>query len=750
MTDPWLPDPGDDGEVHPVVIPLWCYRITGTAPALFFQSLPSLRFLGGEEHEGATVKTALFRYAFDGRDGYSPQTVEQALSTLYTTTQLPELVEVGDRIGVLATRPDGTTQWVFDGNALLWSFTLNAGTEMVTIAASGVEKRLWDTPVPGAVQRETEEPEAPNDVPTDGVAQFNPRGAPNCSPGTGDSGDDPYKYPVFLDPNVTGTDVDGNAYPRTWNLNYSAAYLIYTSNSAQTWVTNPKRTALDSLLVARLPNDGTTFDPNNPSTYTSGSIAATDAPLTDRAMPTLLHALVKDYGFGLSFPLTTDSNGNPTTALNLFLKQAASPKSLYLPARGSPFDPNTCNLGNAALARDLTGVVNKWIVRGGLKRYEASFILAPGFPSASADAASSASISAFDTSSAGYDVTYSDSYRLWLFDESGEGTYSNASNTKDDGAPTALDAVLGAPVMDVPQYTARRRAPVGTLFTINADGNPIKYKLAISKDYSGDYPVLWDGSGTWQDVQGGFELLPDRIGVRVTIDNPNKWNVGSSKAGSAPFPTGIVKAVESIANPTTANPAFFLRLTCVIEGDQAIEGTAMTSGYSPLSQAITRAVDARDRYLYQSIAAHSQFNNTASADVQRDDSDLANAEAISNRTATEAGVMEGEVVIPRFTLYYGVGDRIDQIVGRNLGLRTDNGGTSAAPVLPLVVGRRFECDGGQRTILTLSDAGLDRRRYARLGGMKRTRTDDTEKWKQVAALATQIQKAGFGVNTSRI
>ncbi len=77
-------------------------------------------------------------------------------------------------------------------------------------------------------------------------------------------------------------------------------------------------------------------------------------------------------------------------------------------------------------------------------------------------------------------------------------------------------------------------------------------------------------------------------------------------------------------------------------------------------------------------------------------------------------MLEGPVTIPRFTAYYEIGDRIEQIEGRGLGFRTDSGADGSVPVYPVVIARRFDFkEDEQTTTLEFSDAGADRRRYKR-------------------------------------
>jgi hypothetical protein len=692
------------------------------------EELPNVACVAVEERMGAVPATAMFRYKFDGRDPASPPTVEAAISTAFSTADYPHLVEVGDRLAVFAWYPDGSGgEWLFDGFPLTWRVRLDRGEATVVMAALGVEKRLWDLPAGGAVMRDSDEPEAVNDVPTDLVAQFNPRGAPNACPSTAESGEDPFNYPVFMDPDVKGTDTDGVPFPRSWTLPMACAYLFYAMND-ELWVSNPKRSVLDEVLVGREPVDGAAWDPTDPSTYTAVDLIAADTPINGRAWPELVDQVVKNSGFGTAFVRSSTAGGNPRTDFSIFLKQAGTPKPLLLQRYGDTFDATASNLAGFDGARDLSGVVNGWKVSGGLARIEASFVLAPAFPSQSSDSATAAALAAYDLTASGWDTTAAhDAYRLFLFDEGGEVHYAINSTTAVTGTATSLDAIFGAPVDDVPQYTKRRRVPLGKLFSVDSNGDPLPARLSISTSYGGASPGLWVGGtetgtgGYWQRVEGQWELLEDRIGIWINCKNPNVWNVGKCDDAHASFPDGKVPVVECMGNPTggTKHPGFTLRLTCVIEADRCLAYVAEPSGASPLEPEIFREVDARDRLVYRAVGKNSEFNNTSSSVVVRDDTNAAKAEAVAARTATECGLFEGEARLDRLTTAYALGDRISEIKGRDLSLRTDNGGSGMAPVLPVVVARRWELEGGQRTYLALSDSGVDRRRYSLWSGGSR-------------------------------
>ncbi len=771
FSDPWVAT-DDDGNAlaSRPAIPIQVYKVSrsqassGTMQVNGTTLLPNVACLAVEERIGVSPATAVFRYVFNGMDPQSPQNTEQALSTLYTTQYLSHLVESGDELAVLAMRPDGLPVWLFDGFVLAFDMKVDRHTDSVVMTAVGVAKRAWDTPIGGAVWRDSADPTTVLDIPTDRILQFNPGGIANASPKDADSGDDPFTYPVVMDPSLK--DDSGNVYAQTFDLAMAAAHLIYLNNQTQAWIQNPKRSDLDDLLVSREPKNGVPFDPNNPSTYDAKPFAVTDTPMTDRAWPSAVHDLVKDLGFDVRWPLTSDNNGNPVTAFEVFLKQAASPKPLLLQARGSTFDPAQTNLGSADLSRDLSGVVNQWTVVGGLKRYEVSIILAPLFPSQASDVNSLKSYIVSDPAFATTDAY--DAYRTWVLDEDGSGHYLNLSTAKVAGTATSLDAIFGAPAAppgsppgaaQIPTYVKRKRPPIGQLFQLDTNGKPLRYRVSLSKDYTGAYPAVWDGSGTWSHIGGGFELLKDRIGVRCTINDPNDLNVGVQDV----FPGRVAKLVNCMAAPDGMNPAFFIRLTCVIEGDQALQATAKAQGSSPIATPIIRSIDARDRYALQTRSAHSEFNTGATDQTHeqdpnlRDDTDAATAEAIDSRTASEAGVMGGTAMVPYFTAAYEIGDRISEIQGRSLGLRTDTGGNGFAPVLPIVVARRWDLDGKQMTFLEISDSGQDRKRY----GLRRSteslhgspvdpRAAGISKAKQVAANAAAIQKAGFGVATGRL
>ena len=661
--------------------------------------LPNVRVISIQYSEGPEPGVARFRYVFNPADpSTDPTSFEQAMSI---STNLLNVVQNDDRLVVLAGNPDGSMEPLFDGFAQVPELSLSPSQELVTFLAYGVAVREWDTPIGGALMRDADNPTTVDDIETDLDTYFNPEGLPNATPEGADATDAfGNTYATFLDPNVLRSpDVR-----RFWTLPMAARYLCYRGNPDETYVQNPSGALLDALLDSRSPIAGVTMNPSDPSTYTSEPIYVPNFPATGKPWPVALHQLLEPNGFGMVFRLETDVNGNPSTRLDIFRRQdgsTSSYKDLYLQPSGQALDPAQTNLAKARLARDCADVANAFNVESNAVRYEASFVLAPGFLIAASDAASSASINLFNRGDPAFSTTNHDKYRLYVVDETGEGHWNFASSAMITTA-TDLSSLLAGTTKNPLPYVKRRRVPIGDLFTTDPNLKPLKARLSISTDYGGSSPGLWDGSGTWQTVVGGFNLLSDRLGIWINVPNPNGWNIGVPTVAGLPYPAGVVKGVEDQANPGATH--FFLRLTCVVEGDSNIKGIAQARPSSSTSFAITRIVDAGDRYFKQVIAATSEFNTATTPIVVRDDTEDATAEAEARRVKHEAGEVAGSVGIPRLTSAYRIGDKISAIVGRNLSMQCNAGAPlEEGQVFPSVVGLTWDFESGQTTTLQLSD-----------------------------------------------
>ncbi|GAC1463677.1 MAG: hypothetical protein NVSMB9_01410 [Isosphaeraceae bacterium] len=685
----------------PVLLGVYRYQPLGFVK---YQLLSNVRVIAIQLREGPDPGLARFRYVFNPADpSMDPTSFEQALSV---DIGLDHVVKNDERLVVLKYNPDGTSDPIFDGFAQVPELSLTPSHELVTFVAYGVAIREWDTPLGGALMRNADDPTSVKDVETDLPTFFNPEGQPNATPENADARDKSGKtFPTFLD-NLVARSPDLR---RKWTLPMAARYLCYHQNPDETYVKNPDGRLLDTLLDSRSPNSGVSMNLSSSSSYKSEPIFVSDFLATGKPWPLALHELLEPNGFGMVFRLEMDEKGDPLTRLDVFRRQDGSPssyKDLYLQLPGQALDPSQTNLAQARLARDIGAVANVYKVDTRSVRYEASFVLAPGFTVAPTDAIDASTIKSFERSAPSF-RSNRDRYRLYVFDETGEGHWNFGLTSLTQDIPSLKKLFVDDKGMAFP-YVKRRRIPAGELFTLDANQKPLKARLAISTDYKGSSPGLWDGTGTWQTVVGGFDLVRDRLGIWINVPNPNGWNIGMPATAGMPYPTGIVRGVEDQANQSAAH--FLLRLTCVVEGDQSLNATAGQRPSSTTSFAITRRIDASNRYFKQIVTSGSEFNLTAVPVVSRDDTKAARAEASARRLAGESGEVAGSATIPRFTSAYQIGDKIRSIQGRNLSLRTNAGAPSEeGEVFPSVVAVSWDFEGKQQTMLQLSDQRGERR-----------------------------------------
>lgn len=722
ILDPWLP-PGSNS--LPLYLPATIFEVYRVATANSGDVengrflLDNVLFHYCEQHMGDDPGVAAFSYAFsDNGDASAPQTFEDALNPQVV---LPKTVATNDRLQVVAYRPDGVSIIVFDGYVLEFGLSLAEQTENVDFYAVGVAKTLWDTPIGGQYLRSASDTLKGTCQETDILAQFNPRirgkTYGNASPDGGDrfvgGSPDPdqqqfgfpsttNQYPVFLDP-LLPSSVNGNAGPREWNLEMVARYLIWHHNADQELVDNPTTDDIKGLLVSREPIPNTPYDPGNPASFTTSPIMAPNKPVTGRAWPQVLHEFLRNAGFGMTFRTETLEDDSARSRLDMFVLQAGPLKDISLQPRGNTLDPRYSNVPAATISRDMRQVVNQWSVYGALTRYEVSLVLAPRFLMVAADGTDAGRLANLDINSSTYVNGQRDLYRLYVFDETGEGWVTLGTSDSTVGQPTDLSQLFGTK-----DYAVRRRPPRGELISTDSTNVPYRAQLAFSTDYTGPYPAVWNGTGTWTTITEGWKLCDDRCGIRIDCEHPNSWAIGKNAAGQ----DVVLKGVESQCKPN-APGQFYLRLTCVIESDTAVSGTAEPTGSSPLVDTITRTVDARDRFVKEVIAPHSLFNAGATAKSGRDDSSLAMADAVQARAATEAGVLNGRILIPYPTTYYEIGDRIGQINGRGVSFRTDSGAPGETAVYPLVEGRRISNYPEQSTTLIISDESQARHQLER-------------------------------------
>jgi hypothetical protein len=685
--------------------------------------------------EGVDPPSARFRYLLDelaGANGW-PSQFDQIWSLAVAPS--PYVVGSDDQLVVLALLPDNTTRVLFHGFARIPQTDLTSSSQAVTFVAAGVAIRCWDTPIGGRPQRNADDPQNGAVVIADLPFRFNPADngpraiggfLPNCTPvgyDVNQAGENP--YPVFLDPNL-----DRDPDPRTfWDLSKAVRTIlaIYNTQTDDSLVDNPDFGVLDVLLQNRRPLDGSEFyDPSNPATYQTDFNVIRDYDATNQPWPTVVADLLGFHGFGMRWVCEDDQYGQPYDYLEIYRKDAAGPtssKQVYLPATGSKIGSSNVNLAAFHAAFDFQSVANEIVVETRPKRYEVSVVLAAGFqPAASDNTAANRGqfrksfIDVADTYFPGLGAVIRAKYRLYLADECGDGHWSFA-NSAWINTPVDLSAIFPANQDGSANYVRRYRPGENTLLTQDLNNRPKSAQLALSRDYAGaDPPCVWDGTGTWQTINGGWRLVEDKLGIEVTVDDPEAWDIGKPPPGSivskAQEPTGVLHGITSIANPVQnvqSMTRFTLRLTTVIEADQDLGIIAPRRDASPIDATIQRRVDARDQFRFGVVKANTAFNATSQDVTIYDDSDAATTHAMQLRSAHEFPPLTGTVTIPMLVNYLQVGDQIQAIDGRDVSFQINAAGEQQeAPSYPYIVALTWNFQGDrQSTLLQLSDRRLE-------------------------------------------
>ena len=662
--------------------------------------LPNVLCTAIRKAEGPDPWLARFRYVFLDPllDPDDPRRIEQVYPLDATG---PRVVQADDRLVVNVYSPDGSVYGAFDGFAQVPQGDLGADTEAVTFTAIATIVREFDRPLGGALTRDAEAPLTVSDHRTSQPARFNPDGKPNATPTGSDAGTTPCTFPTFLGPVSPANTINGQTL-RWWTLAMAARYVIMDGLNDAWFVTIDSLTYLDTLLQAIVPvTDGGVIDMEDSSTYKLQDIFVQDVDVTGQPWPEALQRLIEPHGFTMKWILEADGSGNPLWKMRVYrtdLVRQSGAKTLSLQQAGNTIDPGQTNVGALSLARDSHGIANAVRIDSAPVRYEAGFVLAPGFVIGGSDDPN------------GYKLPVSvanhNNYRLFVFDECGEGHWDLGTDATVNTV-ASLDAVLNAAGAKSRPYAHRRRPGTDTMISVDGNGKPLKSTVALSFDYTGPEPGVWDGTGTWQDVPGGsWNLTPDRLGIYLTMPDPNAWNPGPkfsiADGLTVPAGTGKVNLIEWIIGNTLNRPR--IKLTCVIPSDRGLGVIAHRRASSPTKYVIERHVDARDRFRKDVINVSSDWNITGDEEIQTDDTPDAKSHAAGVQRAHEMAVFAGNVTIPRFTAAYRLGDRISQINGRNLSLQTNVASSAGeSPSFPRVMEVNWEFDGHQMTHLTLSD-----------------------------------------------
>jgi hypothetical protein len=631
--------------------------------------------------------------------------------------------------------PDGNLRFLFDGFAQMPEGKFDKNHSTLSFVAQGVEYRAWDEPLGYSVWRDASDPSNPTKIVWTALpVRFNPRVGPlsvaNCTPeGWESDSDGGRKFSVFIDPlcrdNTIKYKGKDTKIARLWDLSSAVGYVLAEGNWDETYVKLQDVDYLNKLLMVMVPKKGSFVDPDKPDTYDLRRIIVPDTDVTGIPWPDAVWKFIEPNGYTMCFRLDADKDNNPVTYLDIYKlndQYFSRYKDLYLQPSWDVLDPGGSNLGGAVFGHDISNIANVISVDTSPVRKELGVILAPLWKVDAANDLAASKVGKFNKKDVDFKKV-SDRYRLFGADETGEGHHALKGTGPDaNGRHTIEEMPWGDDVIDLenvfgvddegnPGWVVRRRPPYSTLWTKDIKEKYLNPQLYISLDYRGPMPAVWDGtSGTWYRVTSGYELSRDRLGIWVTQENPNAWNIGKMPKGApASLGSGEVRTVDWLAKAGAESRFFALMLVCMIESDQHLDVVAKRRDVSPTKFNINRIVSLRDRLrpgeIHQSSYFHPDRSNPLSGPViTGSEEDDAEDYAIGKRESRQLGRWAGTATIPRLTNAYIIGDRIRSVVGRDANMQTNlDGNGREAPVYPRVVGLTWSFGGGQTTSLNLTD-----------------------------------------------
>ena len=222
-------------------------------------------------------------------------------------------------------------------------------------------------------------------------------------------------------------------------------------------------------------------------------------------------------------------------------------------------------------------------------------------------------------------------------------------------------------------------------------------------------PPLVSGpsSNGWLTITRGWRLLDDRLGIEVTIENPEHWDTGSNRQrGGAALPA--IRGIAWLATPTDATN-FLLRLT---DGDRFDQRLAEQghSGQGPRCQPDAICPRTVGRWKgslpilhaggEQPVLRHSERHQRQTVPtarircVCRDDTAAAKTHAEQLRSLHEFPTLAGSATVPFLTDYYQIGDRVKIVQGRNASLQINVGiDQGETPTYPWITAFAWDFQG---------------------------------------------------------
>lgn len=698
-----------------------------------YQILPNVRCLQIDYREGPEPPIARFQYIMDDFIAANLGWPSQFEQLFPISAQGNYVVQTDDELVVLTQDPDGNPIVLFDGFAQIPQIDVSANHQGVTFGAIGVAIRLWDTPITFRTQRQTDKPDTVDgtaDIAIQLPARFNPSsnsigsqggytgnavGAMNFTTGTV-TGD----YPVFIDPLII--ERDDTSLWSYWYISDVVKYLCGTQPSptdlaGNVYVNYPTFDSLDAVLGCYAA-DGPVI---NAGIVTSSNVQIRDYDATNKPFPDVISELLNYGGFVMMFATETDADGFPITTLKVARRDAlstATPKLVYLASQGqSTLDLSANNATAFHVARDCNEIINSFAVETDVKQIEITVELAPAFTPVAGDEAAGTIEQYYSANLTGASAAQRRAYRWYVADECGDGYYDVLDGMFVTDSPINLTSIFPDDVLGNKQYVNRYRPGSNKLISKDINGKPLKAILQYVLNSGGiQKPDIANAKSVdltdpiFMTIPNGWRLLDDRLGIEITVENPEEWSTGNPKIPK-------ISGISWLTNPVTANAnSFNLLLTTVIDSDQRIPITAKKRIASPTQYSRRRSTDAKDHFQYCSVSPGSlnykgqtgvggELPDGTNPLIMRDDTATATTHANQLRSAHEFPKIAGSVTIPYWTDYYQIADQIQIIQGRDASFQVNIGSDQGeAPAYPWVTAFTwmFEHDK-QETILQLSD-----------------------------------------------
>ena len=532
---------------------------------------------------------------------------------------------------------------------------------------------------------------------------FNLDGVPNC---------DPTPLTISLPSGQTRSvhvfTADGESDAIAWTFATVLRYLVWFYRSGEGPVDEGNVFSATDGYVTLTPADRDGLDESDPlgraMVRAPESLACEATNLVEA-----LGALTDAAGVHIT-PESVNVNGQPRTQLRLW-SPAAGPIRWLALARGGVdtsgqprydttakradqiLDDN--NTYRAKFTWDHTRIVNAPIVVGGVKRYEMTVELMPGWlPETNLDnvdapdraAAKALALTREQAEALGSSVTNNAWFRKhhregrdfkfnahiarrWVLNEDGryDASLYNRNAPFDIYQPFDFSTVTDASVT-TPGAWMRRARRFDPPITRVAEGHGLGVWVEIS----------FDSGSTWHQQASGVRVLDNQAGITFEAENPTDI-----------APSGVDPRKQNLWY-ALVDQTLRVRVTAVVESDdRLIQAIGPDRAKSPTVQAWSRLAYRPDAFEFVSRLNTTNVLasvNPNATDIGRDDTDLARALAVELLETHQDRRVHATPAIPWLDTEYAIGDRLAGVRGQGLSLATTIGPEARYPA---IIGKRY-------------------------------------------------------------